>query len=229
MKLAIVIPAYNEASTIGPVILQVQAVGLPGFKKEIIVVNDGSSDRTDEIVRSTGAVVVRHLLNRGYGGALGTGIEAALRWGADILVTCDADGQHSPDDIRKVADPIRMGQADVVIGSRMLETGGMPLIRRIANRVANLVTWVLFGIHTTDSQSGLRAFSRSAAMQIRIRGNNFEVSSEICGEIGRHRLKFIEVPIKTIYTDYSLSKGQGFTVGLKTLVRLILTKLGIQP
>jgi UDP-N-acetylglucosamine---dolichyl-phosphate N-acetylglucosaminyltransferase len=229
MKLAIVIPAYNEEFAIGQVIQQVTSVDLPGFEKEIILVNDGSSDKTGEIARSKGVVLIQHIINRGYGGALGTGIEAALRWGADILVTCDADGQHSPDDIRKVADPIRMGQADVVIGSRMLETGGMPWIRRIANRVANLVTWVLFGIRTSDSQSGLRAFSRSAAEQIRIRGNTFEVSSEICSEIGRHRLKFIEVPIKTIYTDYSLSKGQGFTVGLKTLVRLILTKLGIQP
>ncbi len=229
MKLSIIIPAYNEASTIGHVIEQVRGVDLPGVEKEILVVNDGSSDRTVEIARSKGAVVIQHIINRGLGGALGTGIEAALRRGADILVTCDADGQHSPDDIRKVVEPIRRGQADVVIGSRMLETGGMPWTRRMANRLANLVTLVLFGIRTTDSQSGLRAFSRSAAKQIRIRTNTYEVSSEICGEIGRHRLRFIEVPIQAIYTDYSLSKGQGFTVGLKTLFRLILTKLGIQP
>lgn len=228
MKLSIIVPAYNEASTIGHVIEQVRGVDLPGVEKEIIVVNDGSSDRTVEIARSKGAVVIQHIINRGLGGALGTGIEAALRRGADILVTCDADGQHSPDDIRKVVEPIRMGQAGVVIGSRMLETGGMPWTRRIANRMANLVTLVLFGIRTTDSQSGLRAFSRSAAKQIRIRTNTYEVSSEICGEIGRHRLRFMEVPIQAIYTDYSLSKGQGFTVGLKTLFRLILTKLGIQ-
>ncbi len=229
MKLTIIIPAYNEESTIGHVIQQVRAVNLPGVEKEIVVVNDGSSDQTVEIARSKGAVVIQHIINRGLGGALGTGIEAALRRGADIIVTCDADGQHSPDDIRKVVEPIRMGQADVVIGSRMLETGGMPWTRRMANRLANLVTLVLFGIRTTDSQSGLRAFSRSAAKQIRIRTNTYEVSSEICGEIGRHRLKFIEVPIQAIYTDYSLSKGQGFTVGLKTLFRLILTKLGIHP
>lgn len=229
MKLTIIIPAYNEESTIGHVIQQVRAVNLPDAEKEIVVVNDGSTDQTEAIARSKGAVVIQHIINRGLGGALGTGIEAALRRGADILVTCDADGQHSPDDIRKVVEPIRMGQADVVIGSRMLETGGMPWTRRMANRLANLVTLVLFGIRTTDSQSGLRAFSRSAAKQIRIRTNTYEVSSEICGEIGRHRLKFIEVPIQAIYTDYSLSKGQGFTVGLKTLFRLILTKLGIQP
>lgn len=229
MKLAIIIPAYNEGPTIGHVIQRILAVDLPKIEKEVIVVDDGSSDQTGEIARSCGAVVVRHLLNRGVGGALGTGIEAALRRGAEILVTCDADGQHSPDDVRKVVEPIRIGQADVVNGSRMLASGGMPWTRRIANRLANLVTFVLFGIRTTDSQSGLRAFSYSAAKQIRIRTNTYEVNSEICGEIKRHRLRFIEVPVRAIYTDYSLSKGQGFMMGLKTLFRLILTKLGVHP
>ena len=225
MKLSIIIPAYNEASTIGRVIAQIREVDLPGVERVILVVNDGSSDRTEQVARSTGAVVINHLLNRGVGGALGTGIEAALRQGADILVTCDADGQHSSEDVRKVMEPVRSGQADVVNGSRMLAADGMPWTRRIANRVANLVTWVLFGIHMTDSQSGLRAFSRSAAMQIRIRTNTYEVNSEVCGEIRRHRLRFMEVPIRAIYTDYSMSKGQGFMMGLKTLIRLILTKL----
>jgi len=225
MKLSIIIPAYNEASTIGRVIAQIREVDLPGVERVILVVNDGSSDRTEQVARSTGAVVINHLLNRGVGGALGTGIEAALRQGADILVTCDADGQHSSEDVRKVMEPLRSGQADVVNGSRMLAADGMPWTRRIANRVANLVTWVLFGIHMTDSQSGLRAFSRSAAMQIRIRTNTYEVNSEVCGEIRRHRLRFMEVPIRAIYTDYSMSKGQGFMMGLKTLIRLILTKL----
>lgn len=229
MKLAILIPAYNEERTVGQVIQQVTSVKLPGVEKEIIVVDDGSSDNTANIARSSGAIVVSHLLNRGIGGALGTGIEAALRLGADVVVTFDADGQHSPDDIRKVAEPIQIGRADAVIGSRMMDPSGMPWTRQIANRIASLVTLILFRIRTTDSQSGLRAFSRLAAQQIRIRTNNYEVSSEICGEIGRHRLRFLEVPIQVIYTDYSLSKGQGFTVGLMTLFRLILTKLGIQP
>jgi len=109
----------------------------------------------------------------------------------------------------------------------MINASGMPWTRRMANRLANIITLLLFGIRTTDSQSGLRAFSRSAAKQIRIRANTYEVSSEICGEIRRHRLKLVEVPIQVIYTNYSLSKGQGFKVGLKTLIRLILTKLGV--
>lgn len=224
MKLSIVIPARNEATTIGLVIREVLSLDLPDIQKEILVVDDGSSDRTGEIARSEGAIVVRHLLNRGVGGASGTGIETALRRGADVIVTCDADGQHTATDITKVIEPILKGRADVVIGSRMMGSGRMPWMRRIANRLANLVTLILYGIRTTDSQSGLRAFSRSAAEQIKITANNYEVCSEICGEIGRHHLRLTEVPIQSIYTEYSLSKGQGFGVGLRTLFRLILSK-----
>ncbi len=224
MKLSIVIPAYNEASTIGRVVQQVMGLQLPDIRKEVIVVDDGSCDQTGEIARSKGAVVVQHLINRGLGGALGTGIEAALRWAADVVVTFDADGQHSVDDIKKVIQPILIERADVVIGSRMLGAGGMPWARRVANRLANFITWVLLGIQTTDSQSGLRAFSRSAAEQIKITANYYEVSTEICGEIERHHLRLAEVPIRSIYTEYSLSKGQGFVAGLKTLFRLLLFK-----
>jgi glycosyltransferase involved in cell wall biosynthesis len=225
MKLSIVIPAYNEARTIGQVLHQVLSLDLPNIaQRKIIVVDDGSSDRTGEIARSMGVVVVRHLLNRGLGGALGTGIKMALRSGADVVVTFDGDGQHSPDDIGKIIEPIRMGRADVVIGSRMLDSDGMPWTRRVANRLANLITWVLSGIKTTDSQSGLRAFSRSAAERIKISTNHYEVSSEICGEIGRNQLRLTEVPIKAIYTRHSMSKGQGFWTGLRTLYKLFLHK-----
>lgn len=222
LKLSIVIPAYNEASTIGKVVQQIMSLQLPDIQKEVIVVDDGSWDQSGEIARSKGAVVVRHFINRGLGGALGTGIEAALCRAADVVVTFDADGQHSADDIKKVIQPILMDRADAVIGSRTLEAGGMPWARRVANRLANLITSVLLGIQTTDSQSGLRAFSRLAAEQIRITANNYEVSSQICSEIGRHHLRLTEVPIRSIYTEYSLSKGQGFKVGLKTLFRLLL-------
>ncbi|HET6464339.1 MAG TPA: glycosyltransferase family 2 protein [Nitrospiria bacterium] len=225
MKLVVVIPAYNEEFAIGQVIQHVMSANLPGFEKAIIVVNDGSSDKTGDIARSKGALVVRHLLNRGVGGALGTGIEAALRLGADVVVTCDADGQHSPDDIGRIVEPIQTGRAEAVTGSRMIDSSAMPWSRRVANHLANLTTWILLAASTTDSQSGLRAFSRSAASRIRITTNRYEVCSEICGEVQRLRLRSVDVPIKTIYTDYSLSKGQGFRVGIKTLFRLILSKL----
>ena len=226
MKLFIVIPAYNEEGTVGEVVQELWALELPGIEKEVIVVDDGSMDRTGEAARLEGAFVIRHIVNRGVGGALGTGIAAALRKGADIIVTYDADGQHAASDIEKMIGPIQGGSADVVLGTRMLDSGPMPWTRRIANQIANLITLTLSGIKTTDSQCGFRAYSRSAAQKIDIRSNQYEVCSEICQEIKRHSLVSKEVPIQVIYTRYSLSKGQGFVMGLKTLLRLLLTQWG---
>lgn len=222
MKLSIIIPAYNESSSIAQVLRGLLTLDLADVKKEIVVVDDGSNDPTAAIARSKGVTVVTHLINRGLGGALGTGIEAALRRGADLIVTFDADGQHAAEDISKVIGPLLEEQADVVIGSRMLNAAGMPWTRRVANHLANVITRVLFGVWTTDSQSGLRAFSRSAAAQLRLTANNYEVSSEIFREIRHHSLKFVEVPIRSIYSEYSLSKGQGFLMGLKTFLRMLL-------
>ena len=226
MKLAIVIPTHNEATKIARVLQGILNLEIPDIHKEIIVVNDGSTDRTASIASSKGVTVVTHLINRGLGGALGTGIMAALRGNADLIVTFDADGQHSTKDIPSMIKPILMKQADVVIGSRMLRGTGMPVARQVANRIANLVTWILFDIWTTDSQSGLRAFSRFAAERLRITSNNYDVSSEICGEIKRNQLRFVEIPIRPIYTDYSLSKGQGLLPGIKTFLRLLLHVTG---
>jgi hypothetical protein len=139
-------------------------------------------------------------------------------------VTFDADGQHDPDDIARLLEPIAKGEADVVIGSRMLEPTGMPYPRRLANWTASIVTYLLFRGWTTDSQSGLRAFSSQAAARIQIMTSGMEVSSEIIGETVKKRLKRTEVPVQAIYTDYSLSKGQNFTVGLQTLRKLVLAK-----
>src|SRR3989338_6535446 len=134
MKLAIVIPTHNEATKIARVLQGILNLEIPDIHKEIIVVNDGSTDRTASIASSKGVTVVTHLINRGLGGALGTGIMAALRGNADLIVTFDADGQPSTKDIPSMIKPILMKQADVVIGSRMLRGTGMPVARQVANR-----------------------------------------------------------------------------------------------
>jgi UDP-N-acetylglucosamine---dolichyl-phosphate N-acetylglucosaminyltransferase len=220
-RVMIVIPAYNEEQTIVDVIRGLKQCGFT----TLIVVDDGSSDRTSELAFREGGIRLRHILNRGLGGALGTGISAALRLGAEVIVTFDADGQHDPDDIRRLLEPIEAGEAEVVIGSRMLDPWGMPYQRRMANWTANVVTYLLFGGWTTDSQSGLRALSSRAAAQMQIVTTGMEVSSEIIAETVRNRLKWKEVPVKAIYTDYSLSKGQSVTVGLRTLMKLILARV----
>src|SRR5439155_1877457 len=121
-RVVIVIPAYNEKRSI---ITVIRGLKQQGFVR-LIVVDDGSSDRTNELARQEGVILLRHILNRGLGGALGTGINAALRLGAEFIVTFDADGQHDPHDVGRLLDPIENGEADVVIGSRMLDPVGMP-------------------------------------------------------------------------------------------------------
>src|SRR3989338_106598 len=221
MKTVTVIPAWNEELVIGEVL-----DGLRSRVDEMVIVDDGSDDRTALIARTRGATVVRHAVNRGLGAALGTGIAAALRRNAEIIITFDADGQYLPDDIPAVLAPILSGDADIVIGTRLRDPKGLPPIRRLANQIGNLVTLVLFGVKVTDSQSGFRALSRYAAERIEIRTDRMEVSSEILAESRRKNLKLVEVPIRSRYTAYSMSKGQSLWMGLRTLGRLIIHRMG---
>ena len=220
-KRVIVIPAYNEEKTVAETVR-----GALQAADRVLVVDDGSTDRTSEIAASAGAIVVRHAVNRGLGGALGTGIEGALRLGADLIATMDADGQHRAEDAKRAMDRVAEGDVDFVIGSRMLERkGNMPARRRLAQFLGNALTFALFRKWVTDSQSGLRAMSRHAAERIRLRSSRMEVSSEFVKEVVDKRLRLAEIPIEAIYTAYSLSKGQSFAVGLQTALKLILRRL----
>ncbi|MBT7703506.1 glycosyltransferase family 2 protein [Candidatus Peregrinibacteria bacterium] len=217
----IVIPAYNEEKAIGQVLENLKKGGYTN----ILVINDGSQDKTEEIVKKHQVNYLSHAINRGLGGALGTGLKAAKKMGVEIAITFDADGQHAVEDLAKVIAPLKNKEAEVVIGSRLLNPEGMPLHRRLFNWIGNIVTYVLFGIWVTDSQSGLRAFSKKALQVIDIKTNKMEVSSEIIREIGANNLKLKEIPIKAIYTEYSLSKGQNFFVGVKTFIKLVIHRL----
>jgi len=227
-SLFLIIPAFNEAR-----VIQNTLRGLPpridGIDRlVVVVVDDGSTDGTaDEVMRSGDerVVLLRHAINRGLGGALGTGMQYARSRGADFVVTYDADGQHAPEDIAAVLAPLVDGRADAVIGSRLLDPKGMPWYRVVGNWGLNVFTYLIFGMWTTDSQSGLRGFSRAAVDQIDIRMDRMEVSSEFIKEIRRCRLRFAEVPIRAIYSDYSLAKGQRNINGFNILLRLVLHRL----
>ena len=221
-RVFIVIPAFNEETSIDKVLDDLKKSGY----NDIIVVDDGSQDKTSEVVnKKKGIVLLKHIINRGLGGALGTGLEAAYEYGADIAVTFDADGQHAVEDISNMIKPIEKGKADVVIGSRMINHKGMPFVRVVGNWMLNFITWFLFGTWTTDSQSGMRAFNRKALQKIETRTSRMEVSSEFFNEISRHKLRFKEIPIKVIYTDYSQAKGQSSWNAFKIVLKLILKKI----
>lgn len=218
-KIFIVIPAFNEASVIQDVIREVQDAGY----ENIIVVDDGSSDGTYEKAKEISRVfALRHKINRGKGAATKTGIEAAKLLKADIVVTMDGDGQHDPKDIEKLINPIARNHCDVVLGTRLKNTKGMPWYKIAANHIGNFFTWYLFGLWVTDSQSGFRAYSKHAAEVINTKGDRYEYDSEVIREIYIYKLKYEEVPISVRYTKYSMEKHhkQGFANGINTLYKM---------
>lgn len=216
----VVLPAYNEEKTINDVMGELIDLGF-----NLIVVDDGSTDNTYRVSWNflknypSHVSLYRHPINRGLGATLRTGIEAALSHESNIIVTFDADGQHHSQDILPLCQPIIQGEADVVIGKRNFKE--MPFRKNFGNVVMNIITLIFYGKDVEDSQSGLRALNRKAAELMELHSRDYGVSSEIIGEVRRKDLRMVEVPITTIYTDYSLSKGTNTRVGLKILARLI--------
>jgi UDP-N-acetylglucosamine---dolichyl-phosphate N-acetylglucosaminyltransferase len=214
----VVIPCYNEAAVLAEVLSHVTTY-VPATA--VIVVNDGSTDDSGIIAHAAGVHVAEHRINRGLGAALKTGMDLALVLGAHTIVTFDADGQHHGADIARLVAAIEDG-AGMVIGSRNLDRQQMPWYRRVYNNLGNAVTWGVHGVWVSDSQSGLRAFRRVAIEQMRIRSNRMEVSSELVKEAHRLRLPIVEIPVRPMYSAYSLSKGQSFLGGVRTLITMAI-------
>lgn len=225
MKLVIVVPALNESQVIYKVLKSIPKKFKGITKTELLVINDGSQDETQQEAKRAHAVVLNHLINRGLGAAIKTGKDYSLRQKADLMVTFDGDGQHDPRDIGKVIKPIIKNSADLVIGSRFKKIQRAPIDRLILNWIANLATFIIFGVYSTDSQSGLRAFSKGALRLIEFKADRMDFSSEILLEAKKNKLRIAEVPIKAIYTNYSREKGQkntnAFPIFGRFLVRLL--------
>jgi glycosyltransferase involved in cell wall biosynthesis len=165
------------------------------------------------------------MVNLGVGAATTTGIEVAKKLNMDIVVTIDADGQHNPKDIEKLLQPILRGKADVVIGTRMLNTKGMPTLKIFGNWMMNIITLLIFHKWSTDSQSGMKAFNKKALSKMYFQAMGYEICSEIIGEIQRNKLRFKEIPIEAIYSDYSKLKGQNFINAINIMTRSITIKI----
>jgi UDP-N-acetylglucosamine---dolichyl-phosphate N-acetylglucosaminyltransferase len=208
-KVCIVMPAFNEASVIGSVITSINAqMKKTNYYYEIVVVNDGSKDKTSEISRKSGAKVIDHILNSGAGGATATGLSYAKQKDFDIAATMDSDGQHSPEDVLNGINEMVKRDEDLIIGSRLINSAGMSTTKIIGNKGLSAITYLLFGINSTDSQSGLRIYSKKALNSLYWKTNGYEFCSEMLWRAHQANLKVGEYPIKAIYTDYSRSKGQ---------------------
>ena len=217
----IVIPAFNEETVIQEVLREIRQASY----SNIIVVDDGSLDNTHQKALETDSVVaLKHFINRGKGAAAKTGIEAAKILGAQTVVTMDGDGQHNPEDIKKMLAYIDEGY-DVILGSRLKDPKGMPAYKILHNKIGNFLVWLIYGLWVTDSQSGFRAYSRRALDAIETRTDRYEYDSEVIREIYRHKLRHIETPIEVRYTTYSMGKKHKMNLknGLKTLIKMILS------
>ena len=223
MKLAIIIPAYNEEQSIGSVIKSIPKKLKGVTKIKILVINDGSLDKTAQVAQTAGAIVLSHLINQGAGAATITGFQAAKLLKYDIALTLDADGQHDPSEIEKIIEPIIKKSYDVVFGARLIgRNKNMPPHRLFGQFSMNLLTFWFYRILVLDSQSGFRAFSVKALNKINLTSSGYEIASEIIGEIKKNKLKYVEIPIKTIYTQYSRRKGQYWLNAVNIILKLIV-------
>ncbi|MCS7016584.1 MAG: glycosyltransferase family 2 protein [Gemmatales bacterium] len=214
----IVLAAYNEASRLGAVLAEVCA-----RYPQVVVVDDGSRDGTAEIARQYPVWLLQHAVNLGQGAALQTGITFALRCGAEIVVTCDADGQHQASDIERLVAPILEDRADVVLGSRFLgEAVNIPLLRRLVLRLGVWFTRWTTGLAVTDTHNGLRALHRRAALALRIRQNRMAHASEILHQIRQQGWRYCEVPVTIRYDAATLAKGQSTWNALRIVGELFL-------
>lgn len=208
MKIVIVMPAYNEESTVGSAVTEAKKYG------RVIVVNDASTDRTAAEARKNGAVVVTHSTNKGLGSSLRTGFEKALRMGAEAVITIDADGQHSPEDIPKFIKKLKQGY-EFVLGQRDLSR--YPFTKRLGNFFLNIATNFVSGTSLKDTESGFRAIKASALRRMYIKSERYEIAVEIVFEAGKHRLKAANVPIRSpVYV-----KGVGVWDGVKNFKYLL--------
>lgn len=209
LKVCVVIPAYNEGSVIKDVVEDVlSSLNQTTMLYEVIVVNDGSKDDTSMKARSGGAKVIDHILNSGAGGATATGLSYANQNGFDFAVTMDADGQHLSKDVIKGLHVAKDSNIDLLIGSRLIDTKGMSKVKIFGNKGLSTITKILFGVDVTDSQSGLRVFSKKALENLRWKTSGYEFCSEMLWRAKQLNLNISEYPIKAIYTDYSKAKGQ---------------------
>ena len=211
-----VIPALNEASRIAAVVR-----GAQPYVDRVIVVDDGSTDGTGDVAREAGAVVLRHPENCGAGAATMTGIEAARRMGATNVVTLDADEQHDTGDMPALLGALATG-VDVVFANRFGQRNNIPFIRRVFNAIGNIVTLAATGMWVSDSQCGYKAFGPKAVRELDLRMNGFEFCTEIVRECVQRKWTYTQVPVKVLYSEYTLAKGQSFANGVKTALKILL-------
>ena len=210
-----VIPAYNEENNITKIVKKTKK-----YVDEVIVVDDGSKDKTKYLGEKTGAIVLSHVINLGKGAALKTGCDFAVKKGAKFIIALDADAQHNPDDIPRFIEKLK--KYDVVFSYRKA-SGKMPLVLRFGNWFISNMGSFLYRVRLNDTQCGFRAFSKEAYGKIRWSAADYSMESEMISKAGKQRLKYVQIPIQTVYSD----KYKGTTIidGIKIVLSMFWWKL----
>lgn len=210
-----VIPAYNEGKNIAGIINKTKKhVG------KVVVVDDGSNDNTREVSEKSKAIVLSHIVNLGKGAALKTGCDYAIKRGAKNIITLDADAQHNPEDIPRFIE--KLDRHDIVFSYRKASRK-MPLVLRFGNWFISNAVQLLYGVSLNDTQCGFRAFSRQAYKKIRWSASDYSMESEMISRAGKQKLKYVQIPIETIYSDRY--KGTTVIDGVKIVLDMIWWKL----
>ncbi len=217
MPITAIIPAFNEEVSVGSIVLHARQ-----HADRVIVIDDGSTDRTCEVARLAGAEVICHHRNMGKGAALKTGFDLAKLNGAKVIVTMDSDGQHDPEEIPRLVAPILSGEADMVNGSRYINGNikDTPFYRRIGQNVLDTVTNLNSGLHITDTQSGFRAFSKTAVPVFRFKSSGLSIESEMLMDAANAGLRIKEVEIGVRY-DVDCSSENPVSHGIKVLIKVL--------
>lgn len=221
MKISVLVPVYNEEKTIAQILKKVKAVDL---EKEIIVVDDGSTDSTRQILLSLKDPEIRifyHDKNKGKGAALSTAVKEAT---GDIILFQDADLEYDPREYKALTEPIINGMADVVYGSRLI--GGKPqrvymFWHKVGNSLLSLLTNILFNTTLSDMETGYKVFRREIFEKIKIKSKRFSVEPEITAKVCKKKFRIYEMPISYYGRTYAEGKKITWRQGISAIFTLL--------
>lgn len=230
MKLSIIMPVYNETNTISEIVKRVKNTNIGDIEKEIIIIDDGSTDGTSNKIKSIkGVISLRHDLNIGKGAGIRTGLKHST---GDIIIIQDGDLEYDPNEYPKLIKPILEGKAEVVYGSRYLSEKGHLKdynhltfkVHKIGNQLLSKVTNLLYNTYLTDMETCYKIFTKRVAEKLNLKSNDFTIEAEITAKIRKNNFNIIEVPINYYSRNYDEGKKITYIDGIKALFSLIKYK-----